>query len=259
MDNTPDSTPAWSEENSRRFIELGRVFTPARAEIRDILLDLIPATGDETFQVVELGVGDGWLSEAILERFPSSRVLGLDGSDIMLRQTAERLRRFAGRFELRTFRLEDQDWRTGFAGEARCVVSSLVVHHLDGAGKRTLYRDTFDQLTVGGALLLADVIAPAGEWERRLMAQGYDAMVRRQSLAMTGSLDAYEEFVATNWNLFEHPDPMDMPSTVAEHLTWLTEAGFANVSVFRLHAGHAVYGGYKPAAAVDLSPGVRPD
>jgi tRNA (cmo5U34)-methyltransferase len=65
---------------------------------------------------------------------------------------------------------------------------------------------------------------------------------------MTGSLDAYEQFVATKWNLFEYPDPMDMPSTVAEHLTWLAEAGFSNVSVFRLHAGHAVYGGYKSPA-----------
>jgi SAM-dependent methyltransferase len=259
MDNTPDSTPAWSEEHSRQFIELGRVFTPARREIQDTLLDLIPTAGNETFQVVELGVGDGWLSEAILERFPSSRVLGLDGSETMLRQTTERLRRFAGRFELRTFRLEDQDWRTGFAGDACCFVSSLVVHHLDGAGKRTLYRDLFGQLAAGGALLLADVVAPAGEWERRLFAQHFDAIVRQQSLDMTGSLDAYEQFVATNWNLFEHPDPMDMPSTVAEHMTWLTEAGFSNVSVFRLLAGHAVYGGYKSADAPDLSPGAGPD
>jgi tRNA (cmo5U34)-methyltransferase len=258
MDNTPDSIPAWSEENSRRFIELGRVFTPAREEIRDILLDLIPATSDETFQVVELGVGEGWLSEAILERFPSSRVFGLDGSDTMLRQTAERLRRFAGRFELRTFRLEDSDWRTEFAGDVRCFAGSLVVHHLDGAGKRTLYRDLFGPLAVGGALLLADVVAPAGERERRLFAQGYDAMVRRQALDMTGSLDAYKEFLATKWNLFKYPDPMDMPSTVAEHMTWLTEAGFSNVSVFRLQAGHAIYGGYKSAGALEFSPGAEP-
>jgi tRNA (cmo5U34)-methyltransferase len=248
MDNMLDSNPIWSEENSREFIELGRVFTPERQEIQATLLDLIPAADDDAFQVVELGVGEGWLSEAILERFPGSKVLGLDGSETMLRQTAERLRRFAGRFELLPFRLEDPTWRTGFTGDVRCFVSSLVVHHLDDLGKRTLYRDLFGRLADGGALLLADIVAPAGEWERRFVAQSYDAIVRRQSLAMTGSLDAYKQFVATNWNLFEHPDPMDMPSTVAEHLTWLTEAGFSNVSVFRLHAGHAVYGGYKSSA-----------
>jgi tRNA (cmo5U34)-methyltransferase len=38
---------------------------------------------------------------------------------------------------------------------------------------------------------------------------------------------------------------MDMPSTVSEHIEWLTEAGFAGVDVFWLRAGHAVYGGYK--------------
>ncbi|HWE64145.1 MAG TPA: methyltransferase [Chloroflexota bacterium] len=248
MDNAPDAKPAWSEEHSRQFIDLGRVFTPSRQEIRNTLLDLIPAAIHEPFLAVELGVGEGWLCEAILERFPASRVLGLDGSATMLGLTAERLQRYAGRFELQPFRLEERRWRTGFDSEVRCIVSSLVVHHLDGAGKRMLYRDLYNGLAAGGALLLADVVAPTGDWERRHMAQSYDAIVQQQSLSMTGSLDAYRQFVATNWNLFAHPDPMDMPSTVVEHLTWLADAGFTGVSVFWLHAGHAVYGGYKPSA-----------
>ena len=119
---------------------------------------------------------------------------------------------------------------------------------VDGVGKRALYRDLFDRLVVGGALLLADVVASAGEWERRLMARSCGAVARRQSLVMIGSLDAYARFLTTKWNLFEHQDPMGMPSTVAEHLTWLAEAGFSNVSVFRLHAGHADYGGYRSPA-----------
>jgi trans-aconitate methyltransferase len=249
VNSSPDAQPAWSEENSRQFVDLGRVFTPARQEICETLLGLIPAAHDEPFLAVELGVGEGWLCEAILERFPGARVVGLDGSATMLRLAAERLQRFAGRFELRPFRLEETTWRSRLDDEVRCIVSSLVVHHLDAAGKRALYRDLYDRLAAGGALLLADVVAPAGECERRHVAHSYDAVVHQQSLDMTGNLEAYQQFQSTHWNLFAYPDPMDMPSTVAEHLTWLTDAHFTDVSVFWLHAGHAVYGGYKAPAS----------
>jgi len=37
--------------------------------------------------VAELACGEGWLSAALLERFPSARVLALDGSDVMLKET----------------------------------------------------------------------------------------------------------------------------------------------------------------------------
>jgi tRNA (cmo5U34)-methyltransferase len=235
----------WSEDHSRHFIELGRIYTPSRDEIRDTMLSLMPAAIDEPFLAVELGVGGGWLSAAILERFPRARVLGLDGSPTMLRETAELLAPFGDRFELRPFQLEDRSWFAAIGQDVRCFVSSLVIHHLDGAGKQQLYRDLHTHLDDGGGAILADLVAPRGEWERQSMARAWEAEVRRQSLAFTGSLDMYQQFVNDRWNLYEYPDPMDMPSTVPEHLQWLTEAGFGGANLFWLRAGHAIYGGYK--------------
>jgi tRNA (cmo5U34)-methyltransferase len=241
--NSPET--AWSEATSKHFIDLGHIYTPARDEIRESFLDLIPAALDEPFLAVELGVGDGWLSEAILGRFPLARVLGLDGSPTMLRETEAKLQPFTGRFELRQFRLEDRSWRAECGADVRCFVSSLVIHHLDGAGKQVLYRDLYEQLDGGGALLIADIVAPLSERERRYMARRWDEEVKRQSLAFSGSLNAFQQFVDTGWNWYEFPDPMDMPSAVPEHLKWLTEAGFAGANVFWERAGHAVYGGFK--------------
>ncbi|MDB5058526.1 MAG: class SAM-dependent methyltransferase [Chloroflexi bacterium] len=239
----PENT--WSEESSTQFIELGQIFTPARDEIRDCILDLMPAASDEPFLAVELGVGAGWLSEAILGRFPAARVLGLDGSPTMLRETETRLQRFTGRFEMRQFQLEDRSWHEECGADVRCFVSSLVIHHLDRAGKQLLYHDLYEQLEDGGALLIADFVAPASERERRYMARTWDAEVKRQSLAHSGSLNAYQQFVDTGWNWYDFPDPMDMPSSLPEHLNWLTEAGFAGANVFWERAGHSVFGGYK--------------
>ena len=235
----------WSEDDSLHFIERGRIHIPNRDEIGETILELLPAERDEPFLAVELGVGAGWLCEALLRRFPAARVIGLDGSPAMLRETARRLAPFAGRFELRQFRLEDTDWRAMLGSDVRCFVSSLVIHHLDGEGKRALYRDLYEHLEDGGAALIADLMAPRGERERHFMARAWDAEVRRQSLALTGSLDVYEEFVRDQYNWYDYPDPMDMPSTLPDHLAWLVEAGFTAPDVFWARAGHAVYGGYK--------------
>ncbi len=236
---------AWSEENSHHFIELGRVYTPSRDEIQQAILDLIPAEHDAPFLAVELGVGSGWLSAAILDRFPTAHVLGLDGSATMLRETATRLQSFVGRFELRSFLLEDSSWLAEIGGPVRCFVSSLVIHHLDAMAKQMLYQDLFAHLDNGGAVLIADIVAPASAWERHYMARSWAAEVQRQSLTQTGSLQAYQQFVDDRWNWYEHPDPMDKPSTVPDHLRWLSEAGFDGVNVFWERAGHAIYGGYK--------------
>ena len=68
-----------------------------------------------------------------------------------------------------------------------------------------------------------------------------------------GFKDAYRQFVDQRWNWYEYPDPMDMPSTVPEHLEWLAQAGFAGVDVFWERAGHAVYGGYRGLSGAEPS------
>lgn len=242
-----DVDMAWTEVDSEHFIDLGQVYIPSRAEIGESILDLTPAERHEAFLAIDLGIGGGWLSAAILDRFQKARVVGLDGSTAMLREAASALDRFAGRFESRPFHLEDPFVLDPANQQARCIVSSLIIHHLDGPHKQSLYRELYASLESGGALLIADIVAPNSEQERQQMARAYDEAVKRQSLALRGNLDAYQQFLDDQWNWYRYPDPMDMPSTIPEHLEWLTESGFTGVNVFWERAGHAVYGGYKPS------------
>ncbi|HET9110694.1 MAG TPA: class I SAM-dependent methyltransferase [Ktedonobacterales bacterium] len=252
MDASDGASRAWSERDSAQFIELGRIFTPARDDIQRTILDLMPFARDEAFVAVELGVGAGWLSAALLKRFPAARVIGFDGSPAMLHETETRLSPFAGRYALRPFQLEDPAWQAEaaqLAGSAgvRCVVSSLVIHHLDGAGKRALYRDLHRLLAPDGAVLIADLVAPRSAWERSYLARQWDEEVERQSRALAGSLQPYQQFCDEHWNWYTYPDPMDKPSTIPEHIAWLSGAGFTGANIFWERAGHAVYGGYRAA------------
>ncbi len=212
----------------------------------EIIANLIPvdeAKPDPIF-ILELGSGEGLLAETILNRFPQSKMLGLDGSEEMRRAARRRLFRFDGRFETRGFELASSDWRSleGF----QAVVSSLVIHHLDACLKQELYRDLYHIVLPGGAVIIADLIQPASEEGTKLAARTWEDSARRQALEQSGALDLYDQFQESRWNFFQYPDPMDKPSPISDHLNWLQQAGFAQVDVYWLKAGHAIYGARRP-------------
>ncbi|HEX6391043.1 MAG TPA: class I SAM-dependent methyltransferase [Solirubrobacteraceae bacterium] len=53
------------------------------------VLDRLPLTGDET--VLDAGCGSGRVTEALIERLPNGRVIGVDGSAAMIAAARERL------------------------------------------------------------------------------------------------------------------------------------------------------------------------
>jgi tRNA (cmo5U34)-methyltransferase len=233
----------WSENNSNTFIDYGRYFVPGRESQIEILCALIPRS-EEPFTVWELGCGEGLLSEAILTRFPAATVVGWDGSERMLAQAAERLKRFGQRFRPARFSLVERDWRQTSVA-IRAAVSSLVIHHLDDAGKADLYRDLYRLLEPGGILAIADLVQPAGDKALEIAAQAWDEAVRARALEMDGTTAAYDFFVSEKWNIYRYPDPMDMPSRLPDHIRWLDAAGFVEADVYWMTAGHAIYGGQK--------------
>jgi tRNA (cmo5U34)-methyltransferase len=134
-----------------------------------------------------------------------------------------------------------RSWRR-FPYPVAALVTSLAVHHLDGQEKRQLYADLAAALMPGGALVLADLVMPAGEAGRALAEAAWEGAVRQRSLELDGDLRALD------WNFFRDPgaDPVDRPSRLFEQLRWLEEAGFTEIDVYWMWAGHAIYGGRKP-------------
>jgi tRNA (cmo5U34)-methyltransferase len=243
----------WTEEHSEHFIDFGQIYTPRRDEIAQAFVDLIPAHDDETFVGVELGMGQGWLTTSILRNYPNAKMIGLDGSEVMLAATKQAAGSYGDRFEGRIFRLEDDGWIGTLPGGLRCIVSSLVIHHLDGRGKQALFQALFGKLAPGGGLLINDVMEPSSSWGRRHWARAWNVDVDRQSRESRGDGEAFDAFVADRWNFYEYPDPddsIDHPSTVMEQLNWLREAGFVGVGVWWARAGHVLFGGYKPGDRV---------
>jgi hypothetical protein len=110
-----------------------------------------------------------------------------------------------------------------------------------------LFRDLAQLLEPDGVLLTADVSAPARRAGVELAAKAWDAAVRRRALEIDGNLDALAYFEREQWNMYRYPkvDSIDKRSRLLDQLKRLEQAGFADVDVFCMQAGHALFGGRK--------------
>jgi tRNA (cmo5U34)-methyltransferase len=242
----PESKASWNEADSQNFIDHGRYFVPEREEQIETLCSLVPPP-EGPAHFVELCCGEGLLSGALLERFPTATVHGYDGSPAMLETAAARLAGYGERFAVQLFDLGargEASWRH-FPWPVHAVFSSLAVHHLEGPAKAELYADLAAALAPGGILLLADLVLPVHAEGHAFAARRWDELVRRRSEELGGDLEPLQIFREERWNFYADPDPGDHPSPLFDQLQWLAAAGFSKVDVFWMKAGHAIFGGIK--------------
>lgn len=246
MTAPPNET--WNEADSAIFLDRGKYYVPERETQIEIITGLLDSQPPD-MRVVELCPGEGRLTQTILETFPRARVLALDGSAAMLESTRRGAAAHDARLETRAFDLLAEDWRDLGGAEIHGIVSSLAVHHLDGLGKRRLFKDLHAALASGGIFVLADLTEPPSDIGRRVAAESWDREVRGKALEIDGNLDAFEAFETDEWNYYRYvepgTDPVDKPSSLVEQLTWLVEAGFREVDVHWMKAGHAIMSGRK--------------
>ena len=140
--------------------------------------------GVEARDILELGIGTGETARRVLDRHPEAKLVAIDSSSEMV----ERARAAFPDADIRLGRLEDPlpD------GPFDLVVSALAVHHLDGPGKRDLFRRIAHVVRDGGMFVLADVIVP-----------------ERQEDVVT-PIDGV----------------MDLPDRLDDQVAWLRQAGF---------------------------------
>jgi tRNA (cmo5U34)-methyltransferase len=150
---------------------------PGYEELQEAVAEAAPPAQ----RVLELGTGTGETALRVLTRHPHISWTGIDSSEAMLARARERL----PDADLRLSRLEDPLPE----GPFDLVVSALAVHHLDGPGKRELFRRV---ARVTDTFVLGDVVVPERPEDAAIEIDGV----------------------------------YDVPSSVAEQLEWLREAGF---------------------------------
>ena len=189
-------------------------------------LDLIPARAKV---ICELGAGSGLMTRLIRDRFPAAHLHVIDFSTPMLELAKNHL----GNDPNITW--HKSDYATDPLPQNLCaVVSSLSIHHLDDADKRTVFRKVYESLKPNGVFVNADQVAgPTPTLEAR-----YKALWLQQVRA-AGATESQIEA-----SLYRQQE--DRCASVEDQLQWLHEAGFPNADCWYKDNRFAVLAGTHP-------------
>lgn len=168
---------------------------PHRATAEAMLLAALPPRVD---RVLDLGCGDGRLLALVRRDQPEATAIGLDNSEPMLARAAER---FGDDPEVE-LRAHDLRLPLTEAGPFEAIVSGLTIHHLEDDRKRQLFAEIRVLLAPGGVFANLDLVSPASQ-------QLHERF--RREIGRT------------------EDDPSDRLADLSDQLTWLREAGFAEV------------------------------
>ena len=201
-------------ERVSRYLDRADEF-PHRDEGEAVLLDHVPL-GVE--RVLDLGTGDGRLLDLLRRDRPEMTGVGLDFSEVML---AAARGRFAG---VGAVELVEHDLtvRLPDLGRFDAVVSSMSIHHLEDARKRSLFAEVFELLEPAGVFANFEHVASPTQ---RL----------------------HEAFFAAIEEPLECEDPSDRLVDVETQLGWLRDVGFDDVDCYWKWLEMALLVGIRPA------------
>ncbi len=210
-----------------------RKLVPCFDDFYRTALELMPFKPDARCEVHDLGAGTGLLSAMIAEALPKARLTLFDLTPEMLMIARRRLRPLGKRVRFVT-----ADFASAAPSKSYdAVVSALAIHHLPDSGKRHLFADIFKYLTPGGVFINADQVA--GE------SAAIDQRSRQMWMQRARELKVGERDLDAALERMKQ----DLPATVGQHLAWMREAGFADVSCSYRNLIFAVLSGTKPGDA----------
>lgn len=160
-------------------------------------------------KILDIGSGTGLFSSIVLEKYPDASFTLIDLSDQMLSIAKERFK------DNPNFKFIIADYtKYEFEEKFDIIISALSIHHLSALDKEKLYAKCYNMLNAEGIFLNVDqVLSPHPEIET-MFSNLWHKAVESSGLPETEIKKAYERV------------SFDNPSTLADQLQWLHNAGF---------------------------------
>lgn len=141
--------------------------SPPRLALFDLILEHISRADLPNSDVLELGLGPGYMARHLLQRNDQIRYEGLDFSSVFFDVARKTIGPAMARVTLTKADLMDQAWPKTLARPPSAIISTWALHDL---GSRQaiadVYQRCFEILPHGGVLLNGDFIKPEGtDWD----------------------------------------------------------------------------------------------
>jgi tRNA (cmo5U34)-methyltransferase len=184
---------------------------PQYLEQHKIIYNLLPSE-DKNYRVLDLGCGNGILSELVFQKLPHSYVVGFDLTEDMLNAFEKKLSRHSGKFELKS-----GDFRIDSIGqEYDIILAGLTLHHMTWQQRKAFYKTLYSSLNKGGIFLARDIIIDEDE-----------NIMKDQYIYWKDFMKLHGEDPELWYS--KHIEK-DHPITLSDHFSWLREAGFSKVA-----------------------------
>jgi SAM-dependent methyltransferase len=141
--------------------------SPPRLALFDMILAQIRQLPASEPNVLELGLGPGYMARHILERHQTLRYEGLDFSTVFFDVAKRTLGELEARVTFTKADLIDQSWPTCLAHSPHAIISTWALHDLGSQqAVADVYARCFETLPKDGVLVNGDFIKPDGTaWE----------------------------------------------------------------------------------------------
>lgn len=230
----------WAKaEFSRNYLDKADIYIVERRRMFSILRSFMShfLSSSDNKHLLDLGCGDGILTEELLQIDASLSVTLLDGSDDMLAKARHRLEKF-GDFRYVRASFQELLEKDVLAERYDFAVSSMAIHHLTLGEKIMLFKKIHALLEDGGYFVNIDVVLPPTEaldqWYMKLWQEWMDD--KKTALGVEDESDV--NIIDRYKNLEENK-----PDALEAQLHALNEIGFSEVDCFYKYGIFSVYGG----------------
>jgi tRNA (cmo5U34)-methyltransferase len=212
---------------------------PFYFESQNTLADVIAARY-ATPTVVDIGVGTGLTTRAIIEKNPRSVVIGVDNERIMIEQAGINLRSEIERGVVQVYYSDALDYLRSLPNASLDVVaSSYTIHNCPGDYRVQLVADIFRALKPGGMFINNDKYS--AEDRREYVREMTEQIIRYDVLKDKGRDDLRRIWI-------EHEIEDGLPERIMwtdESLEQLAKIGFVNIQVVNRIGQYAIVTAYK--------------
>ncbi len=137
--------------------------TPERLRLFELIFSQLSDKIPENGNIVELGIGPGYLANYLLERMPVVSYCGIDFSAPMLEIARERLKKYSSRVTYLQADLVQEDWQESIFKPVHAIVSTWALHDLGSPENiHAVYTRSHSALDNNGILVNGDFIKPEG-------------------------------------------------------------------------------------------------